>query len=65
MFAWRMIRPVNLFGPFSGLPLVGLGSFAVQTSIEPNRITKAPSSPYRGRGGRTFQKRRLLINGDS
>ncbi len=33
MFAWRMTRPVNLFSPFTGLPLVGLGSFAVQTSI--------------------------------
>ena len=33
MFAWRMPRPVIAFGPFSGLPLVGLGSFAVQGSI--------------------------------
>jgi hypothetical protein len=28
-----MIRLVNLSGPFPGLPLVGLGSFTVQTSI--------------------------------
>ena len=34
MFAWKMTRPVNLFALYSGLPLVGLGSFAVQTSIE-------------------------------
>jgi len=34
MFAWRMTRPVNLFSPFTGLPLVGLRSFAVQTSIK-------------------------------
>ena len=33
MFAWKMTRPVNLFALCSGLPLVGLGSFAVQTSI--------------------------------
>jgi plasmid stabilization system protein ParE len=33
LFAWRMTRPVDLFGPFTGLPLVGLGSFAVQGSI--------------------------------
>ena len=33
MFAWKMTRPVNLFALYSGLPLVGLGSFAVQTSI--------------------------------
>ncbi len=33
-----MTRPVNLFSPFTGLPLVGLGSFAVQTSIESSRI---------------------------
>ena len=33
MFAWKMTRPVNLFTLYSGLPLVGLGSFAVQTSI--------------------------------
>jgi hypothetical protein len=33
MFTWRMTRPVNRFGPIAGLPLVGLGSFAVQTSI--------------------------------
>ena len=35
MFAWKMTRPVNLFALYSGLPLVGLGSFAVQTSIKP------------------------------
>ena len=33
MFAWKMTRPVNLFALYSGLPLVGLGSFAVQTSV--------------------------------
>ena len=33
MFAWIMTQQGNLFAPFSGLPLVGLGSFAVQTSI--------------------------------
>ena len=33
MFAWKMTRPVNLFALDSGLPLVGLGSFALQTSI--------------------------------
>lgn len=33
VFAWIMTRPINLFGLFPGLPLVGLGSFAVQTSI--------------------------------
>ena len=32
-FACKMTRPVNLFALYSGLPLVGLGSFAVQTSI--------------------------------
>jgi hypothetical protein len=34
IFAWRMTRSANVFGPFSGLPLVGLGSFAVQASIK-------------------------------
>jgi hypothetical protein len=33
MFAWIMTRQVNLFTPFSGRPLDGLGSFAMQTSI--------------------------------
>ena len=33
MFAWKMTPSVNLFALYSGLPLVGLGSFAVQTSI--------------------------------
>ena len=33
MFAWRMTRRVNLVGPFAGLPLVALGSFAVQRSM--------------------------------
>jgi hypothetical protein len=33
MFDWRMTPPVSLPGPFTGLPLVGLRSFAVQTSI--------------------------------
>ena len=31
--AWKMTRPVYLCILYSGLPLVGLGSFAVQTSI--------------------------------
>ena len=35
MLAWIMTRQGNLFAPFPGLPLVGLGSFAVQTSIKP------------------------------
>jgi hypothetical protein len=43
MFTWRMTRPVNRFGPIAGLPLVGLGSFAVQTSIEsPHYRTASP-----------------------
>ena len=33
IFAWKTTRPVNLFALCSGLPLVGLGSFAVQTTI--------------------------------
>ncbi|MGD0655329.1 MAG: hypothetical protein ABSA16_13375 [Thermoguttaceae bacterium] len=33
MFAWIMTRQVKLFAPFSGRPLDGLGSFAMQTSI--------------------------------
>ena len=33
MFAWIMNQPINLFGPFFGLPMVGLGSFAEQRSI--------------------------------
>jgi hypothetical protein len=33
MFAWAISRPLNRNGPFSGLPLVGLGSFTVQRSI--------------------------------
>ena len=33
MFAWIMNRPVNFFGPVFGLPMVGLGSLAVQRSI--------------------------------
>jgi ribonuclease HI len=32
MFAWIMNRQVSPLGPFSGVPLVGLGSFAVKTS---------------------------------
>ena len=36
MFAWRMTRPVSPFDAFAGLPLVGLGSFAGQTSIKGN-----------------------------
>ena len=45
MFAWRMTRPINLFGPFAVLPLVGLGPFAAQSSI-----TRAdlPTEPCRG-----------------
>ena len=33
MFAWIMNRPINFFGPVFGLPMVGLGSLAVQRSI--------------------------------
>ena len=33
MFAWIMIQQGDLFTPLSGLPLVGLDSFAVQTSL--------------------------------
>jgi hypothetical protein len=34
MFAWRITRSINRFGLFAGLPPVGLGSSAVQTSID-------------------------------
>jgi len=34
MFAWSMNRQATPFGSFYGLPLVGLGSMAMQTSIE-------------------------------
>ena len=34
MFAWLMNRPVNLSGLFSSLPMVDLGSLAVQRSIK-------------------------------
>jgi hypothetical protein len=47
MFAWRMARPVNLFGPSAGLLLVGLGSFAVQTSIGPLKTKYSESSVCR------------------
>lgn len=30
VFVGRMNRPVNLFGPRSGLPMVGLGSLGVK-----------------------------------
>ena len=40
MFAWKMTRPVNLVALYSGLPLVGLGSFAVQTSINGSHRSK-------------------------
>jgi len=33
VFAWKMNPGVTLFGFVSGLPLVGLGSLTVQTSI--------------------------------
>jgi hypothetical protein len=33
MFAWIMNRQFEPFRIFSGLPLVGLGSFTVQRSI--------------------------------
>jgi hypothetical protein len=33
-----MVREFNLFVVFSGLPLVGLGSFAMQTSIGVNDL---------------------------
>lgn len=33
MFVWIMSRPANLFSPVFGLPMVGLGSFAMQRSI--------------------------------
>jgi hypothetical protein len=36
MFAWLMSRQVNFFALFSGRPLDGLGSFAVQRSIKPS-----------------------------
>jgi hypothetical protein len=53
MFAWRMARPVNPFCPFAGLPLVGLGSFAVQTSKgrrKKGKGEKGKSKEERGEG---------------
>jgi hypothetical protein len=41
MFAWTMSLPRVLFAVFSGLPLVGLGSFAVQRSIDLKNVPVA------------------------
>ncbi len=40
MFAWIMNRPVNFFGLVFGLPMVGLGSLAVQRSIGLGRTAR-------------------------
>ena len=48
MFAWLMNRQVTPFGSFSGLPLVGLGSLAVQMSIVAREMGK--QMPQNGGG---------------
>ena len=51
MFAWIATRPANAFSLFYGLPLVGLGSLAVQTSI-----TRGSRQVHRVSGSSTCQR---------
>ena len=61
MFAWKMTRPVNLFALYSGLPLVGLGSFAVQTSIGSRQFRRDRSQTPRFLGVKdTFRRPSVL-----
>ena len=54
MLAWKMTRPVNLFALNSGLPLVGLGSFAVRTSIGCLLASPAAYYSHPPAGGGTY-----------